>query len=162
VRGPASAIAARIDHVDRAGAAICRALLDLQRSAYAVEAALVGSDAIPPLHETLEELQAADETFLGAWLEDALVGAVSWRIDEGVLDIHRLVVSPALHRRGVGRALVREALRLHPGLPAVVQTGAANLPARRLYETEGFAGVDEIEPVPGLRVVRLARPAGYR
>lgn len=145
---------ALFDHRDEANGT---PLLELQHAAYAVEAALVGSDAIPPLHETLAELRTADETFLGAWVDGVLGGAISWRVEEGVLDIHRLVVSPALHRRGVGRALVREALGRHPGLAAVVQTGAANAPARALYEAEGFTVVGELEPVPGLRVARLRR-----
>lgn len=147
-----------IAHLDLGDAAVAAALLALQRTAYRVEAALIGSDAIPALGEPLAGLVASGETFLGAWRGDELVGAVSWKIVGGVLDIHRLVVSPARFRAGIGRALVREALRLHPGLPAVVQTGAENVPARALYESERFVTVEEIEPVPGLRVVRLSRP----
>lgn len=143
-----------LDHRDSRTAA---EILSLQRAAYRVEADLVGSDAIPPLTETLEALVTADETFLGAFAGGELVGAVSWKVVEEALDIHRLVVDPGRHRQGVGRRLVREALAAHPGLPAIVQTGAANRPARALYERLGFALVDEIEPVPGLRVVRLAR-----
>jgi hypothetical protein len=40
-------------------------LLELQRRAYRVEAELIGSFAIPALHETLAELQRCGETFLG-------------------------------------------------------------------------------------------------
>ena len=146
--------------LDLADPLLARALLDLQREAYGVEAALFGSDAIPPLHETLAELVACGETFLGSFAADVLLGAVSWRLVAGAVDIHRLVVSPAAFRRGIGRALVRAVLSLHPGLPAVVQTGAANAPARALYAAEGFTLVDELEPVPGLRVARLSRPPG--
>lgn len=141
---------------------LARELLAIQHAAYGVEAELVGSDAIPPLHETLEALVACGETFLGAFDGDVLVGAVSWRLEHGVLDLHRLVVSPAAFRRGIGGALVRAALALHPGRPAIVQTGAANAPARALYTAEGFTAVDEIEPVPGLRVALLRRDPGAR
>ena len=38
---------------------MARAVLDLQRESYAIEAALIGDDRIPQLTETLEELRAA-------------------------------------------------------------------------------------------------------
>lgn len=146
-----------LDVTDRSVAA---AVLPLQRAAYRVEADLVGSEAIPPLHETLDDLVGCGETFLGALDGRELVGAVSWKVVDGVLDLHRLVVSPTAFRRGIGRALVRAALAAHPGRPAIVQTGAANAPAISLYTREGFTVAGEIEPVPGLRVVRLARAGG--
>ena len=39
--------------------------LELQRLSYRVEADLIGSDAIPALHENLEQLQDCAETFYG-------------------------------------------------------------------------------------------------
>ncbi|MFE9255561.1 hypothetical protein [Streptomyces sp. NPDC006879] len=42
-----------------------RHLWDLQRAAYAVEARLIGFDGIPALHESLKQLRACDESFLG-------------------------------------------------------------------------------------------------
>ena len=38
---------------------LARSLLAVQHAAYAVEAALIGDDRIPPLHETLADLSAA-------------------------------------------------------------------------------------------------------
>ena len=45
--------------------AVAERVLQIQRAAYAVEAELVGYDAIPPLHETLAELQSQPLIFLG-------------------------------------------------------------------------------------------------
>jgi ribosomal protein S18 acetylase RimI-like enzyme len=137
------------------------ALLELQRRAYRVEADLIGSDGIPPLHETLEELQSCGETFLGAFDGDRMTGAVSWRFGDRTIDIHRLVVDPDGFRRGTGSALVRAALAAEPEAErAIVQTGAANAPARTLYLREGFERVDEIDVGGGLRVARFARRLG--
>lgn len=136
-------------------------LLGLQRRAYRVEADLIGSDGIPPLTETLEELQAAGETVLGAYVEGELAGAVSWRLDGETLDLHRLVVDPARFRGGIGTALVRAALAAEPGARrAIVQTGAVNEPAKRLYRREGFEELDEVEVAPGLRVTRFRKELG--
>ena len=144
--------------LDLADPAVARELLELQQDAYRVEARLIGSDEIPPLRESLAELQACGEIFLGAFADGRLAGAVSWKVDGETLDLHRLVVDPAYLRRGIGAALVRAALAAGTGLRrAVVQTGAANEPARSLYLREGFTLVDEVEPVPGLRVARFSK-----
>lgn len=133
-------------------------LLELQHNAYRVEADLVGSDDIPPLHETFEELVGSEEVFLGALVDGLVVGAVSWKILDGTLDIHRLFVDPSFFRGGIGASLVRAALAAEPtATSAVVQTGAANEPARTLYLGEGFEQVDEIEAAPGLHVARFTK-----
>jgi ribosomal protein S18 acetylase RimI-like enzyme len=146
--------------LDVADAETAQLVLGLQRRAYRVEADLIGSDHIPPLHETLADLQASGETFLGAFLDGRLVGFVSWKLLPATLDLHRLAVDPACFRRGVGRALVRGALAAEPDAArAIVQTGSANEPAKRLYRTEGFREVSEHQPVPGLTVTTFERAA---
>ncbi len=47
---------------------LARALLGFQHAAYAVEAELIGDDRIPGLHESAEELQAADLLWLACRL----------------------------------------------------------------------------------------------
>lgn len=128
-----------------------------------MEAELVGSDAIPPLHETLAELQACGETFLGTLVEDELAGAISWRLEDGVVDIHRLIVDSRHSRQGIGRALVRAAIAAEPeAVCAIVQTGAENAPACALYLREGFEHVDDIEVAGGLRVSRFRKRLDFR
>jgi ribosomal protein S18 acetylase RimI-like enzyme len=147
-----------LDRVDASDPALAAQLLDLQRRAYRVEAELIGSDAIPPLRETVEELQACGETFLVARVDGVLAGAISWRAGGGTIDLHRLVVDPEHFRKGIGVALVRAALAAEPAASrAIVQTGAANEPAIALYRREGFEPDGELEPVPGLRVARFAK-----
>jgi GNAT superfamily N-acetyltransferase len=144
--------------LDLSDASIASELLKLQRRAYRVDADLIGTDQIPPLRETLADLQACGETFLGARVDAALAGAISWRVNGETIDLHRLVVDPAHFRKGVGLALVRAALAAEPqARRAIVQTGAANEPARALYEREGFVAIDEVEPTPGLRVARFTK-----
>jgi ribosomal protein S18 acetylase RimI-like enzyme len=144
--------------LDISDQATAEAVLDLQRRAYAVEADLIGFYEIPPLRETLTELRASGETFLGASVGGKLVGAASWRFADGTVDIHRLVVDPARARQGIGAELVRAALAAEPeAVEAIVQTGAENTPARALYLREGFEHVDDIEPAPGLRVSRFRK-----
>ena len=141
--------------LDAAGdPALAAELLALQREAYAVEAALIGDDRIPPLHESLAALRAAPLDWTGACLDGVLAGAVAVSDDGDLVDVHRLVVAPAAARRGIGTALVRSVLA--GGRPTVVATGRDNAPARALYERLGFVPTGDREVLPGLWV------SGYR
>ena len=137
--------------LDAAGdPALAAELLALQREAYAVEAALIGDDRIPPLHESLAALRAAPLDWTGACLDGVLAGAVAVSDDGDLVDVHRLVVAPAAARRGIGTALVRSVLA--GGRPTVVATGRDNTPARALYERLGFVPTGDREVLPGLWV----------
>jgi ribosomal protein S18 acetylase RimI-like enzyme len=144
-----------------ADVATAEALLELQRRAYRVEADLIGSDDIPPLHETLDQLQTCGETFLGALVEGEIAGVVSWRLRDRTIDIHRLVVDPRRFRHGLGVTLVRAALTAEPRAErAIVQTGAKNVPAKALYRREGFEQIDEVQVGADLRVARFVKRLG--
>jgi ribosomal protein S18 acetylase RimI-like enzyme len=140
--------------LDLADPPTLRALVALQRAAYAVEAELLGTDAIPALRETDAQLASAGETFLGAERDGRLVGAVSYKRDGATLDIHRLVVHPRAFREGIATALLDA---LPPTPRQVVATGAGNAPALALYERRGFRVVRERELADGVRIVELER-----
>ncbi|GCE11080.1 GNAT family N-acetyltransferase [Tengunoibacter tsumagoiensis] len=126
-------------------------LLEVQQAAYQVEAALIGSTAIPALKEDLETLQNCGETFYGYWIEDSLAGAISYKREGEVLDIYRLVVHPYYFRRGIGKALVRFIEEAEDHIKKIiVSTGTKNLPAKKLYEVLGFRETGEREVMPGL------------
>jgi ribosomal protein S18 acetylase RimI-like enzyme len=147
--------------LDLADAGVAAGVLELHRLSYAVEARLIGSDRIPPLHESLEELQACGETFLGAYVDGRLAAVVSWKFDGATIDVHRLAVKPDFFRRGIGVALLRAALRSEPeARRAIAQTGAANKPAKQLYRSEGFVEVGEREVLPGLWITQFERILG--
>ena len=126
-----------------------------------LEAELIGDDRIPQLTETLEELRAAGLEWLGVADGDGLTGAVSWRVlDDGTVDIHRLVVAPRALRRGVASALLDALDATYPRSPVVVSTGSANEPALRLYRGRGFRTTAEREVLPGLSITELERRPG--
>jgi ribosomal protein S18 acetylase RimI-like enzyme len=138
--------------------AIAERVLQIQRTAYAVEAELVGFDAIPPLHETLVELQSQPLIFLGASCDRTLAGVLGYRRDGDTVDIDRVAVDPAFFRRGLARRLLRELfVRERDAKRFTVSTGFGNQPALRLYEEFGFRVVGEDRPAPGARTVLLRR-----
>ena len=139
---------------------LARDVLALQRAAYAVEAALIGSDGIPALTETLDQLREAGETWLGTFDGNGLSGAVAWQVlADGAVDICRLVVAPRVFRGGVATALLDELDRRYSDRRMVVSTGSDNQPALALYRRRGFRPLRQREAAPGLMVTELARPA---
>ena len=133
-------------------------VLALQRAAYAVEAQLIGSDALPALHETLGDLRRASDQWIGIRTDVELVGALAFLATHEVLDISKLVVAPQAFRQGLGERLVREILDLVPRPKTIVSTGSANAPAVALYRKLGFDAVGEEEVVPGLTVTHFELP----
>ena len=140
--------------------ATARSVLALQHESYAVEAELISSDGIPQLTETLEQLQSAGLDWLGTFDAIGLAGAVSWKIlDDGTVDIHRLVVAPRAFRRGVASALLDALDARYPDRGMLVSTGRDNEPARELYRGRGFSVVRDREPIPGLWITEMERRA---
>jgi GNAT superfamily N-acetyltransferase len=151
-------VSVEVAELDLGDAATLDRLVALQRAAYAIEAQLIGAAELPPMRETPAQLRASGETFLGAHRDGRLVGAVSFKRQADTVDIHRLVVDPAAFRGGVATALLdaleaREADAGH----WTVGTGAANAPARTLYERRGYAATEERVVPGGIRWVRLDR-----
>jgi ribosomal protein S18 acetylase RimI-like enzyme len=133
------------------------ALLELQRTAYAVEAQLIGDQRIPNLRESLEELLGARLHWVAIRDQVGIVAAAGYLETSSEMEIDRLMVAPGAFRRGHGGHLVTELVRRAGHRSVRVSTGLANAPAITLYEGFGFAKMGESEPLPGLRTIRLER-----
>ena len=129
-------------------------LVDLQRAAFRIEAALIQDDRIPQLTESVEELTAAGLVWHVVLDNNRPVAAIAYCWDGEGLDIDRLVVHPSRHRQGLARRLLASL----PQGPATVSTGRDNPPARRLYEGLGFRHTGDREVLPGLWLSSYARP----
>ncbi|MGE5703164.1 MAG: GNAT family N-acetyltransferase [Clostridia bacterium] len=126
-------------------------VLAIQMPAYRVEAELIGFDDLPPLRDTVVSLQACGETFWGNWIGEELAGAISYKREDEVLDIHRLIVSPDHFRKGIAGQLLTHAIENEPETKKViVTTGAKNTPAKQLYKRFGFQELRDVEVAPGL------------
>lgn len=125
-------------------------ILAVQKSSYAVEARLIGDERIPLLHESVDDLCAAQVHWLVAQDQHDILGAAAWSEAE----IDRLVVAPHAHRRGIGRALVGTMLESIVAQRVRVATGRDNPPARTLYEAFGFVHTEDTQVLPGLWLAR--------
>ncbi|MCL4501369.1 MAG: GNAT family N-acetyltransferase [Deltaproteobacteria bacterium] len=117
------------------------AILALQKLAYQSEARLYDDFSIPPLLQTLEELQQefTHKTVLKATRGPIIIGSVRGFQQNGTCFLERLIVHPDHQSRGLGSALVR---RLEGAFPearrAELFTGHKSERNIRLYERLGY------------------------
>ena len=116
-------------------------ILKLQYLAYQSEAALFGTDDIPPLKETLEEVQ--EEYNSGVVLkmvsdDDSIIGSVRARENNGTVYIGKLMVHPDYRGRGYGTTLLNEIEKYFTSTRFELFTSTRSVDNIRLYETNGY------------------------
>lgn len=133
---------------------VAERIQEIQQAAYRIEAELMDFWGIPQLHETVREIQTSRELFLG-YSEERLQGVLSYKVEKGMIGIHRLVVDPANFRKGIGRKLLSEMLKKYRGYDFKVSTGSANQPAITLYKLFGFQEIGVNQVAPGIYCTQL-------
>jgi ribosomal protein S18 acetylase RimI-like enzyme len=135
-------------------------ILSLQYLAYQSEARLCNNPNIPPLTQTLEEVESefAAGVFLKAVDEDGhIIASVRARSDHGVLHIGKLMVHPDLQGRGIGTRLLAEIERAYPHARYELFTSDKSDKNIKLYERAGYARFKERDMGDGLRFVYLCK-----
>ncbi len=84
-------------------------ILALQKLAYLSEAEIWNDYTIPPLTQTLEEIEQEfrTQTVLKVNLDGRIIGSVRAYLQEGTCYIGRLIVHPDFQNQGVGAKLLR-------------------------------------------------------
>lgn len=82
----------------------------MQRLAYQSEAAIYQDFTIPPLTQTVEELEEdfIDHIFLKAYVDGQIIGSVRARLHNDTCYIGRLIVHPDFQGSGIGTKLMNE------------------------------------------------------
>lgn len=151
-----------LHHRDRTTAEFIHAI---QMAAYAQEADLLGARHFPSLERTVDDIQAANERFIGALDGTLIIGALSTATDEevGAINVTSLVVAPHRQRQGIGRQLLAFAIANCDDTDFTVSTGIRNGPSMALYSEFGFVECKRwfvgAEP---LELVKLLRSASNR
>jgi GNAT superfamily N-acetyltransferase len=130
--------------IERAAPEDAGEILTVQRAAYVAEAQIYGDPFIPPLVESLEQIQrvlAGDAVVIKAVAGDRLVGTVRAQFSDQTCLVGRLVVVPDLQGRGLGTLLMKalEAAVLQRAAALVLFTGHLSTGNLRLYRRLGFA-----------------------
>ncbi|WP_096225387.1 N-acetyltransferase [Geobacillus sp. FJAT-46040] len=136
-------------------------VLHLQRRAYTIEAQIIGSTALPPLHDTIASLQRCGERFFGYFQGEWLVGAIAYERSGPTLHLCRLMVDPDCFRQGIASTLLDFVIKQEPSISEiVVTTGSGNAPAICFYERHGFRAIERIETPERIELTKLVKRSG--
>lgn len=144
----------------KASAADLAQILELQYLAYQSEAALLNNYDIPPLKQSLSDLQKEYEcgTVLKAVDEaGGIVGSVRAYREKDSVFVGKLIVHPQHRRRGIGSALLREIEAVCPADRYELFTSDKSGDNIRLYQRCGYQRFKEQEISPALRFVFLEK-----
>lgn len=141
-------------HLDQSDRVTAKAIHELQRISYQVEAELIEYKDLPPLKESITDIQRSNEVFYGWKVGEELVGAISYEETENTLIICRLIVHPANFQLGIASHLISSLLEKR-SKPIHVCTAAKNTPAVRLYQKWGFEITKTFTTEDGLLLVQL-------
>lgn len=119
-------------------------ILKLQYLAYQSEAALFGTQDIPPLKQTLEEV--VDEFNAGIILklviDNMIIGSVRAKEQGGTAYIGKLMVHPDHRCKGYGSVLLSEIEKCFPDKRYELFTSTRSKDNIRLYEKNGYTAFD--------------------
>ena len=130
-------------------------VLTIQRAAFVSEALIYGSVDMPPLTQTLEELEA-ELRDAGGWvarIDGRLVGAIRARQEGRMLLIGRIAIAPDQQGSGIGRALLEAAESASQAEEAELFTGSLSEANIRLYERCGYVESERVDKGGGIQEV---------
>ncbi len=149
----------QVQAIDHTEAETAGRLYRLMQLAYKLEAQLIAADDFPPLRRTVEAIASADSVFYACIEQQELLAAIELACNEKALQIVSLVVNPQYARRGLGAALVRQAIEQSlagdNAKDLLVQTAHNNRAAVALYQKLGFQLVRQFTTNDGFELVEF-------
>ena len=130
-----------MDHILRADIPDAAEILALQKLAYQSEAVIYSDWSIPPLTQTLDEIEKefAGIIFLKACDSGRIIGSVRGSIHDSTCDIGRLIVHPEFQHNGIGSLLMSAIEEIFPNAKRFeLFTGSRSAGNIRLYERLGY------------------------
>lgn len=107
----------------------------------------VGSPTNEKLAKIIKEYAAPNSFLRGAYDNNKLVGLVGFHIDQDILILKHIAISPSCQGRGIGKWLVKETIKEFQPQKILAET---DLEAVNFYNNLGF----EITPFKGLYGIR--------
>ena len=137
-----------------------RTILELQYLAYQSEAKLFNDPNIPPLQQTLEDVEIEFEKGIVLKAIDEkniIVGSVRAHSEKGTVYIGKLMVHPQKQKRGIGTKLLLEIEKEYPNQRYELFTSTKSIGNIRLYERLGYKIFKEVSITEELQFVYLEK-----
>lgn len=135
-------------------------ILQLQYLAYQSEAKLCNNPNIPPLKQTLPEVEQEFEkgVFLKAVDESGtIIGSVRAWADSDSVYVGKLMVHPALQHRGIGTAMLLSIEKHFTQKRFELFTSTQSMRNIALYQRQGYKIFQEKQVMENLRFVYLEK-----
>lgn len=137
-------------------------VMTLQRAAFVQEALIYGTPEMPPLTQTLEEVESELHENLGCVALDGprMVGAVRARLDGSLLLVGRIAIAPDRAGEGIGTTLLGAVERRGAeagATEAELFTGSLSEANLRLYGREGYVETERVQGDDGTEQVFLRK-----
>lgn len=137
-------------------------VMTLQRAAFVQEALIYGTPEMPPLTQTLEEVESELHENIGCVALDGtrMVGAVRARLDGSLLLVGRIAIAPDRAGEGIGTTLLAAVERRGAeagATEAELFTGSLSEANLRLYEREGYVETERVQGDDGTEQVFLRK-----
>lgn len=116
-------------------------ILELQYAAYRSEAKIYEDDHIPPLIQTIEQLESehAECVFFKSMIDYTIVGSVRVSVRDRICTIGKLIVKPEYQNRGIGKQLMRTVEESFPNLNRIeLFTGHKSVRNLQFYKNLGY------------------------
>ncbi|MBP0727336.1 GNAT family N-acetyltransferase [Bacillus sp. RG28] len=137
---------------------IATQIIHVQKLSYQIEAKIIEFEGIPGLKETIDDVIKSEETFIGMYSEDQLVGFLSFTMNDTTIDICKLVVHPSNFKQGIASKLISHLLsNFGDSKTIIVHTGTKNSPAINLYKKFHFIESEQFLIENTLSITRLIR-----
>lgn len=135
-------------------------ILELQYLAYQSEAKLLNNYDIPPLKQTLKEMEK--EFYNGMFLKfindnNIIIGSVRVHKKEGTSYIGKLIVHPNYQKRGIGTKLLQEIEKLCVSKRYELFTSSKSLINIKFYEKAGYKIFKEQKINENLKFIYLEK-----
>lgn len=135
-------------------------ILDLQYLAYQSEARLFDNQDIPPLKQTLADVE--DEYQKGIILKaldehDVIIGSVRAFCDNGTAYIGKLMVHPSKQGQGIGTKLLLEMEKQYPKQRYELFTSTRSAKNIAVYEKLGYKVFDEKQVTEELKFLYMEK-----